>query len=154
MRQVTKKRCSHVLYSCMLHRKHRQPRGGARKTIGNVIQMCARRALVLWDPAQLIHSDENHRNRANLWITLPFSSAMNLPSTKSDRAAAASASSAQRRGKRIQWTTILSVAHFMGRAKLFMSTDPSGGLVALILLLSSGHRCGESTEKCNAERGG
>ena len=45
-----------------------------------------------WDSAQLIHSDENHRDRANLWIILPMSSAMNLPSTKSSRAAAGSAS--------------------------------------------------------------
>jgi hypothetical protein len=107
-----------------------------------------------WDSAQLIHSDENYRDRANLWITLPLSSAMNLSFTKSGRAAAGSAPSAQRRGKRIEWTTILSVAHFMGRAKLFLRTDPSGGPVALILLLSSGLRCGESAGQCNAERGG
>ena len=42
-----------------------------------------------WDFAQLIHSDENHGDRANLWITFPLSSAMNLSSTTSDRAAAA-----------------------------------------------------------------
>ena len=41
---------------------------------------------------------------------------------------AGGASSTQRRGKHIEGMTILSVAHFMGGTKLFLRTDPSGGL--------------------------
>ena len=81
-----------------------------------------------WDSAQPTLSDENHGDGANLWSSLPLSSAMNLPSMKCGRAAAGGASSIQRRGKCIERTTTLSVAHFMGGTKLILRTDPSGGI--------------------------
>ena len=71
MRQVTKKTCSPVLYSCILHRKCRQPRGVARKTIGECDLDVRTSSHSAWDSAQPILSDENLGDRANLWIILP-----------------------------------------------------------------------------------